>query len=314
MVFFLTDVEPDHCIDVRLTIPLPATGLMLVLALVAFASGRAAPQKEKGIAVVSRAEKQEQQIRVAVFFGLIPVVVAFSFIIFLLYRSKRELLFKQKESEFKLNIAELEMKALRAQINPHFIFNCLNSIHHYMQQNNVRQAGEYLIKFSRLIRYVLETSSSRMVTIADDLDVLRIYMELEQLRLQGSFDFEIATESIADHDAIQIPPMILQPFVENSIWHGLSHRTRGGKIRIYLLRKNEMIQCVIEDNGERKEKSSSADSLVKKNSLGMSLIKARLDVISKMYNMDASFTVEDRRYDPTHGEGTRVVIRLPFIE
>lgn len=287
---------------------------MLVFALVAFADGAASSQKEEDIAVVIRLEKQEQQIRTAVFLGLIPVVVAFSFIIFLLYRSKRELLFKQKESEFRLNIAELEMKALRAQINPHFIFNCLNSIHHYMQQNNVRQAGEYLIKFSRLIRYVLETSSSRMVTVADDLDVLRIYMELEQLRLQGSFEFEIATESIADPDAIQIPPMILQPFVENSIWHGLSQRSRGGKIYIHLLKKNEMMQCVIEDNGERKEKSASSDSLMKKTSLGMSLIKDRLSVISKTCHVDASFTVEDRQHDPTPGEGTRIIIRLPFIE
>jgi LytS/YehU family sensor histidine kinase len=285
-----------------------------VLALVAFADGRASPQKEEDIPLVSRMEKQEQQIRTAVFFGLIPVVVAFSFIIFLLYRSKRELLFKQKESEFRLNIAELEMKALRAQINPHFIFNCLNSIHHYIQQNNVQQAGEYLIKFSRLIRYVLETSSSRMVTIADDLEVLRIYMELEQLRLQGSFDFEISTESIADIDAIQIPPMVLQPFVENSIWHALSQRSRGGKIHIYLFRKNEMMQCVIEDNGERKEKSASLASLMKKTSLGMSLIKDRLAVISNMYNVEASFTVEDRRHDAIPGEGTRIVIRLPFIE
>jgi LytS/YehU family sensor histidine kinase len=302
-------VKYEHQIDVG--IPL-RTLLILVLAMITFTDGEATQHKDEDIAIVTDAKKRDAQIRIAVFLGLIPVVVAFSFIIFLLYRSKRELLFKQKESEFRLNIAELEMKALRAQINPHFIFNCLNSIHHYMQQNNVLQAGEYLIKFSRLIRYVLETSSSRMVTITDDLDVLRIYMELEQLRLQGSFDFEIATESINDPDAIQIPPMILQPFVENSIWHGLNQLSRRGKIHIHLFKNDEMMQCVIEDNGERKETSSN--SLVKKTSLGMSLIKDRLAVISKTYNVHASFTIENRQHDPTPCEGTRIVIRLPFLE
>jgi len=259
-------------------------------------------------------EQHADQIRIAVLFGLIPVVVAFSFIIFLLYRSKRELLFKQKESEFRLNIAELEMKALRAQINPHFIFNCLNSIHHYMQQNNVQQAGVYLLKFSRLIRYVLETSSLRTVPISDDLDILKIYMELEQLRLQNSFTFEILTESIGDTDAIQIPPMILQPFVENSIWHGLSQRGSGGMIHISFIKDDEIIQCVIEDNGIRKEKSITLGSLMKKTSLGMSLIRDRLTVISATFKVAAFFVVEDRRDDPSPSDGTRIVIRLPYID
>jgi LytS/YehU family sensor histidine kinase len=311
MGFCLSNKPEDH-INVCLTNPLRTICIVLMLALFLLADRDAAAQATEDVATHTQSEKLAEQIRAAVLLALIPVVVAFSFIIFLLYRSKRELLFKQKESEFKLNIAELEIKALRAQINPHFIFNCLNSIHHYMQQNNVLQAGEYLIKFSRLIRYVLETSSSRMVTVTDDLEVLRIYIELEQLRLQGSFDFAITTECIADGDAIQIPPMMLQPFVENSIWHGLSQLSRRGNIHIRLCKKTDMMQCVIEDNGERKEKSTN--SLIKKTSLGMSLIKDRLEVISKTYNVDASFTIEDRQLDPTPEMGTRVVINLPFVE
>jgi len=261
-------------------------------------------------------EKQDQQIRVAILFSLLPVVVAFSFIVFVFYRAKRESYFKQKEMEFKLNISELEMKALRAQINPHFIFNCLNSIHHYMHQRDARQAGEYLIKFSQLIRYVLETSSSRMVSLADDLEALRAYMELERLRLQLSFDFEINTNEIPDTYAINIPPMIMQPFVENSIWHGLNSKGHGGHIKISVSKKGDLMHCLVEDNGRRKHASTGDDlsSGIKKTSMGMALIKDRLAIISSIYRVNAGFKMEDCMSDPTPKEGTRITLVLPFEE
>lgn len=255
-------------------------------------------------------ERQDQQIRSTILFALIPVVVAFSFIIFVFYRSKRESFFKQKEAEFKLSISELELRALRAQINPHFIFNCLNSIHHYIHQQDAAQAGEYLVKFSQLIRYVLETSSSRMVPIADDVEALKIYMELERLRMHQTFDFEIITESIPDPMAIYIPPMMIQPFVENSIWHGLAGKGAGGQIRIVITRHEDTVKCIIEDNGEKKEKAVSL-SPIKKTSMGMSLIKERLVVVSHLHRVKADFIMENRSQDPDQG-GTRIILTIPF--
>ena len=261
-------------------------------------------------------EKQDQQVRIAVLFSLIPVVVAFSFIVFVFYRAKRESHFKQKEAEFKLNISELEMKALRAQINPHFIFNCLNSIHHYMHHHEALQAGEYLIKFSQLIRYVLETSSSRMVPLDDDLDALKAYVELEQLRLQSSFEFEVDKHDMDALQGIHIPPMMMQPFVENSIWHGLSGKGNGGHIKLSVSRKNDLMQCVIEDNGNRKHENAGTrlNSQIKKTSMGMSLIKDRLAVVSKIYHVNADFKMEDCLNDPIPTEGTRITLVLPFEE
>ncbi len=272
-------------------------------------------QQEAPSSISTVLDRQDAQIQKTLLFSLIPVVVAFSFIVFIFYRAKREAFFKQKETELKLNISEVEMKALRAQINPHFIFNCLNSIHHYMHRNDVKLAGEYLVKFSQLIRYVLETSASRMVPLSDDLDILKIYMELEQLRMQHSFEFEIDTKKLQNLESIQIPPMMMQPFVENSIWHGLSQKGAGGKIEIEISKENDMLQCVIVDNGR---KTTSKDELglssIKKTSLGMSLIKERLSVVSEIYKVKADFEIIDRMKSSLPQEGTCIKLTLPFDE
>jgi LytS/YehU family sensor histidine kinase len=260
------------------------------------------------------AGQQDQQLRFAILVSLVPVVVAFSFIVFVFYRAKRESLFKQKEAELKLSLSELELKALRAQINPHFIFNCLNSIHHYIHQHNARQAGEYLVKFSQLIRYVLETSSVRLVPLTDDLDALRAYIELERLRLQSSFTTSIDTSAVPNTDAVHIPAMMIQPFVENSIWHGLNSMGNGGHVHIALSKKTDMLQCLIEDNGNRNQVSASAtvSNGVKKTSMGMTLIRERLAAVSSIYNVDARFTMYDRMNDTPPATGTRIVLLLPF--
>lgn len=256
---------------------------------------------------------QDEQIRRALLYALIPVVVAFSFVIFIFYRSRRESFYKQKEAEFRLAKAELELKALRAQINPHFIFNCLNSIHHYMHANSVNRAGDYLVKFSRLIRYALETSASSFVPLRDDLDSLSAYLELEQLRTQRSFEFEILLYGLEDPDALCIPPMMMQPFVENSIWHGFHGQSREGRITIAVRKNADLLECVIEDNGSRsKDVKDATSEFAKKTSMGMSLINDRLAVISEMYNVKVSFIVEDIASEKIHSSGTRVTLTLPF--
>lgn len=272
-------------------------------------------QVNRSTDISSVIEEQDRQIRFTVLLALIPVVVAFSFIVFIFYRARRESFFKQKEAEFRLKNAELEMKALRTQINPHFIFNCLNSIHHYMHRNDVKEAGEYLVKFSQLIRYVLETSSSRMVSLDEDLEALRIYIELEQLRMQRSFEFEIVNH-VSPTASINIPPMMMQPFVENSVWHGLNHRESGGKIQININRKGDTIECIIEDNGKRSVLKNQGDlsPTIKKTSMGMALIKERLEVVSHIYKMKAYFKMADRNEDTLPEEGTRITLVLPVEE
>ncbi len=259
-------------------------------------------------------QQQDSQLQKTLLFALIPVVVAFSFLVFIFYRAKRESFFKQKEAEFNLSKSELELKALRAQINPHFIFNCLNSIHHYMHRSDTARAGEYLIKFSQLIRHILETSSYRMIPLADDLMALKLYMQLEQLRMNHTFDFNITMAGNIDPEVIQIPPLLIQPFVENSIWHGLNHRSAGGMIDLKFTRDDKMLTCVIDDNGAEGGVKESFDlsNLVKKTSMGIELIQERMEVINQLYKVKTQYTFTDLLDNDMKKIGKRVTLVLPY--
>jgi LytS/YehU family sensor histidine kinase len=130
-----------------------------------------------------------------------------------IYRSRRESDFRRRETELKLSKAEGELKALRAQINPHFIFNCLNSIHHFIQVQEPKQASDYLIKFSQLIRYVLESSAKKWVSLEEELDANKIYLDLERLRRQEDFSFDFKIDEGISPSTYLIPPMLIQPFL-----------------------------------------------------------------------------------------------------
>lgn len=244
---------------------------------------------------------------------LLPVLTAFVFVMFLLYRSRREAHFREKETSARLSIAELEMKVLRSQMNPHFIFNCLNSIQHFIHRNKAEAASDYLIKFSRLIRHVLEASYERMIPLSEEITALRLYMELEQLRTKASFDFLFEMDPKINSEEIYVPPLFVQPLVENAIWHGLSHYTEGGKIILSVEMSDTMIRWTIEDNGEPVEKDKEPYDLshfVKRNSRGISLIHGRLEALNRIYSTNSAFKVEEL---PRSGEhGTRVTLTLPY--
>ncbi|MBX2894842.1 MAG: sensor histidine kinase [Cyclobacteriaceae bacterium] len=245
-----------------------------------------------------------------VLLALIPVVVAFSFVVFVFYRARREAYFRHKETELKLSLAEGELKALRAQINPHFIFNCLNSIHHYMFTNDGPKAGEYLIKFSRLIRHVLESSALRSVSLADEIAANRIYIEMEQLRMNYELTYHIHIAPGLDVTQLEIPPMMIQPFVENAIWHGLGS---GGVVELHFLpAANRHIQCIIKDEGKKEYAHVSTDlsGAVKKSSMGTSLMRERFNLINNLHQTQASFTLADR----TDGvKGKQVTLTIPLM-
>jgi LytS/YehU family sensor histidine kinase len=209
----------------------------------------------------------------------------------------------------KLAVAQVELKALRAQINPHFIFNCLNSIHHYMHQNDGAMAGNYLVKFSQLIRHVLESSTQRIVPLGDEIEANRIYIQLEQLRMNNSFEFNIKCEDNINLEEMCIPPMLIQPFLENSIWHGI---TSGGKLEVeFGLMDVDHIRCTIKDDGKGFYEKSGIDlsTKVKKTSLGMSLMQERFNTLNQVSSGKAGFTFSDRE-DGIPGK--QVMITIPF--
>jgi LytS/YehU family sensor histidine kinase len=133
----------------------------------------------------------------------------------------------------KLN--ELEMQALRSQMNPHFIFNCLSSINRFILKNKTEEASDYLTKFSRLVRMVLNNSRQELIALEDELETLRLYLDMEQLRFKNAFDYYINCVNEITADNIFIPPLILQPFAENAIWHGLMHKHGQGHLEIKLV-------------------------------------------------------------------------------
>jgi LytS/YehU family sensor histidine kinase len=228
---------------------------------------------------------------------------------FIFYKRRRDAKQQQKEAEFNAQVSDTEMKALRAQMNPHFIFNSLNSISDYISKNNLRAADNYLTKFAKLMRSILENSEQKEVPLSEDLKALELYMQLESLRLNNKFAYEIKVDENIDKENTMIPPLILQPFVENSIWHGIAKKNGNGKILVHIEKEGEMINCIVEDDGIGREKSAAAkteEAASFKKSLGMKITKSRIDIINKIKKTNASVDLSDL------SQGVRAEVKLPL--
>ncbi len=248
--------------------------------------------------------------------GVIPFFIAFGFILFLFYMKRREANFKAIEAEIQTKMAKVEMKALRAQMNPHFIFNCLNSIYHFMGKKDTEQASKYLIKFSNLIRSILENSLHQEVALKEDLEALELYIQLEQMRLDNKFTYEINIQANIDTNTIFVPPLIMQPFVENSIWHGLSNKAEGGLIKIEISKDEHMLTYVLEDNGSNVVKLSDLPEIeqLKKSSIGISATKERLELVNQKSNSHANFLMTDLMDAANNYCGKRIELKLPILQ
>lgn len=219
------------------------------------------------------------------------------------------------KADFNKKVSEMEMQALRAQMNPHFLFNSLNAIKYYALTKDKDATAEYLTKFSMLVRAILNNSKSQTISLKDELEALRLYIEIEHLRLEGKFEYHIDIDSGIHVDQILMPPMILQPFVENAIWHGLMHKTSGGKLLIQVRDMGTHVQCVIEDNGigRAKAREIQDNGSGHKKSLGMQITGDRIAIINRIYGIDTQVHVIDLFNAKGEPEGTRVVINIPLI-
>jgi sensor histidine kinase YesM/ligand-binding sensor domain-containing protein len=220
----------------------------------------------------------------------------------------------QREAEFRRSLAETEMSALRAQMNPHFIFNCLNSINNFMLENNGKSASLYLTKFSRLIRLVLENSRTEKVSLANEMAALELYIEMESLRFKQKLRYDIQIASSVQMDFIEIPPLLLQPYVENAIWHGLMHRKEGGKVKVEVTQPLENILHIeITDDGIGRQAAMElkSRSAVRRKSFGMQITSERLQAINEIFGMETRVTVEDLQNTEGGAAGTKIVIEIP---
>lgn len=209
-------------------------------------------------------------------------------------------------------INELEQMALKAQMNPHFIFNSINSIQQYVFSGNVAEANEYITDFSSLVRQTLDMSGKKFITLTEEIMYLRAYLGLEQKKYEHCFNFTIAAEENKDGNLL-LPPLLIQPFVENSIRHGVLNLKKGqGKILVHFFKEVNALCCVVEDNGIGRANAIQLKKSVNPvyESKGMELVKNRIESLNNIYNSDITVAIED--IDEEGNTGTRIIIKFPL--
>lgn len=215
--------------------------------------------------------------------------------------------------EWKANLIRVEQDALLAQMNPHFIFNSLNSVQRYILANDKESAHTYLQKFASMMRKVLENSSQSTITLSEEIATLDLYLQLESLRFDNGFDFEISVE---DNDIWQfeIPTMLLQTFVENAVWHGLMNKESRGKIDLRFSKINKkLILCEIEDNGIGRKKAAEYKSKdrFKHKSKGSEIVKKRIELLNLKAKQKIICKTIDLEENNTQLTGTLVRLEIP---
>ncbi|QHT68798.1 tetratricopeptide repeat protein [Rhodocytophaga rosea] len=285
-------------------------------------------EKDKQLALFAK-EKQVQQKEVqrkvlqqkALIGGLLLVTVIAGLVIYLLrqrMRNQKLLMAKDqeiKETQLLHQMSALEMKALRAQMNPHFIFNCMNSINRMILEQDTAGASRYLTKLSKLIRLILENSENTSVSLQNELIMLEAYLQLENLRFKGRIGYKISVDEAIDQENTFLPSMVLQPFVENAIWHGLMHKEKEeqGFIHISIKETEDVLRCVIEDNGVGREIATALkkNSVVHSKSMGLHITEERL----RLYNKGKTgqlIQITDLKDSMNRALGTRVDLLVPL--
>jgi hypothetical protein len=223
---------------------------------------------------------------------------------------------KQEEikSSYQRKFAEQEVKALRSQMNPHFLFNSLNSIRYYVLNNENDNAADYITRFSRLLRLILQNSRNDQITLKDELHALRLYIEFEQMRFNRKFEYSIEVSNDVNTESIYLQPLTIQPFVENAIWHGLMPLESEGKLKIGIWLDGKNLHITVKDNGIGREKAAkmkkSRPTIIK--SYGLDITKERMKLNETLREKRSDFTIEDL-YDPSGqpcGTMVRIIIEL----
>jgi LytS/YehU family sensor histidine kinase len=217
--------------------------------------------------------------------------------------------------EYNKKLAEVEMKALKAQMNPHFIFNSLNSINRYIVKSEPEKASLYLTKFSKLIRLILDNSNHKIISLENELSALHLYIELEALRFNKKFTYTIHVARDLNPIGVGVPPMIIQPFVENAIWHGLLHKEEHGKLDIQFERYGSGLKCIILDDGVGRQTARELKSkgVSKEKSYGMKITNDRLSMLNGESKI-SSVEILDLKDVQGKASGTKVVVKILSAE
>lgn len=204
----------------------------------------------------------------------------------------------------------LALKSLRSQMNPHFIFNALNSVNHFIAEQDERTANKFLSEFSQLMRLVLENSQQDFIPLFKEQEILALYLKLEHYRFRDKFDYTVDTDESINAEAVEVPPMLIQPYIENAVWHGLRYKEEKGLLTLRFYQEAGMLMVEITDNGIGRKRSAELKTANQKkhNSTGLKNIQERLGIINKVYKAEYRVHIEDLEA----GSGTRVRIVLPL--
>lgn len=251
----------------------------------------------------------------------ITLVFLFLLIVYFIYQNRINAIKKREQlkTSFNKQIAELESKALRSQMNPHFVFNSLNSIQNYIVKNDTESSTKYLSKFAKLTRLIFDHSQQQFITLQQEINALKTYVELEQFRFKNKFKFIIHLDKEIDEKSIEIPPLIIQPFIENAIWHGIMHKETEdenyiGEIRLNIELKEDYLEIIITDNGIGRLKSAEIKktSTSDHQSSGMRLTKERLNILNLNKKLEITCNVIDLYDINGLATGTQVIINIPI--
>lgn len=252
--------------------------------------------------------------RITVIFAVVALIY---FMIRWRLSEKYRLQMERSEQENELSrlqhrTSQLEMHALRAQMNPHFLFNSLNSINRFIIQNNSEQASAYLTKFSRLMRLILQNSQHELIPLENELEALKLYLELEAVRFDHHFSYTVEVDDKLDAGALKVPPLIIQPYAENAIWHGLMHKEEKGKLLIELLEEDDYLVCRITDDGIGRQKAAElkSKSASTHKSMGMKITADRIASMRRRKSNENNIQITDLTLPDGSPGGTRVEIKI----
>ncbi|GHN00421.1 hypothetical protein WSM22_19100 [Cytophagales bacterium WSM2-2] len=263
-----------------------------------------AQEQEQKIAQLQK-EKSANTLLIALLSGLLVISVLSVF----LFVSRQRLHYKNEKRQ-------LELTALRSQMNPHFIFNCLNSISRYVVKSQVTEATNYLTSFAKLMRCILDNSKHSMMALQEEIKTISLYLELEAMRFHNRFSYTVHVEEGLDAAHIKIPPMVIQPFIENAIWHGLHHKPEHGRVDINFSIRDKFLVCTIEDDGVGRRKALEFEkanaSFNKGKSYGIQITKERLNSLS-WKGLKTSLKIIDLFDTGNNPVGTKVEIAIPVV-
>jgi len=265
-----------------------------------------ADQEKKEI--IRADQRKKQQILVFLFAAIALLIALIALFIFrLLKAAQRERLIADQQKSL------MELKALRAQMNPHFLFNAINSVQHFILKNEPDAAQKHLNKFSKLIRKVLENSKQEAIPLNEEIEMLQLYTELEAVRFSSKFAYKFVVNQHLSPENLMVPPLIIQPFVENAIWHGLMHlKERQGSLTITFDKENDMLKCTVEDNGIGRKKSQELREEARHEPMGLSITHERVYLLNEVYHIAISVAVTDKTDEQGNPTGTAVTIKMPL--